>query len=272
METNWTDVSGTPSVIVNFNGVNYTATVDGTTGAWSVNVPESGIPANYEGMMPYTVTGTDSVGNTSTLNETINVDTSVPEGSEVLGYSANIDGSGTQSYDEFELETSNETVGLTQVNADGSTDDLVSGVDFIATANAFDATQTDYELRDELSDGQSLVITETDAAGNNAGTLVVLNDGTAARDVSNANLGDYNIETIELSVMDNTQLTLTEADIVALSGNTDTVAVRGGADDAVNISGATATGTTTEAGVDYNVYSLGDATIYVEDEITNVTI
>jgi hypothetical protein len=48
--------------------------------------------------------------------------------------------------------------------------------------------------------------------------------------------------------------------------------VRGGVDDAVDITGATATGAVRDGGVDYNSYTLGDATIYIEDEITNVTI
>jgi hypothetical protein len=135
--------------------------------------------------------------------------------------------------------------------------------------------QVRIELDAPMSNGESLVLTETDAAGNSSGTLVMLGDGTTARDVSNANLGSYDIETIELGVMDNTQLTLTEADIVALSGNSNSVAVRGGVDDAVDILGAVpvpgAGATVNEGGVDYNVYTLGSTTIYIEDEITNVT-
>ncbi|MEN8892177.1 MAG: hypothetical protein ABF283_04690, partial [Planktotalea arctica] len=271
METNWTDVAGTPSVSVRFNGVDYPATVNPVTGMWSVNIPEDGIPANFEGSLTYTVTGTDSVGNVHDISRSIDIDTSVPIGSEITGYSASIDGSGTQRYSKFEMDTSDETVGLAQVNADGSVVDLVDGTGFIAQPDAFDPTETEYTLRDHLSDGQSLIVTETDAAGNNSGTYIVLNDGSPARNVSNPNLGDYNIETIELGVMDNTQLTLTEADIKALSGNSDVLSVRGGSDDTVNISGATlGQDIHSEGDIDYNVYSLGDTTIYIEDEITNV--
>jgi hypothetical protein len=229
----------------------------------------------YEGTMVYTVTGTDSVGNVLPISRSIEIDTLAPAGPEVTGYSANVGGGGTQNYEAFDIETSTETIGLTQVNADGSVVDLADGTDFIGRADAFDPTITEYSLRNELSDGQSLIITETDAAGNQSGTYVVLNDGTRGRDLSNGNLNNYDIETIELSVMDNTQLTQTEADILALSGNTDTVSVRGGADDSIDITGATKlVDPVSEGGVDYNVYTLGDATIYIEDEIlsTNITI
>ena len=283
METNWTDVPGTPGVVVRFNGVDYTATVNGTTGTWSVDIPEGGIPANYEGKLVYSVTGTDSVGNVQTISRSIDIDTEVPDGSDVIGYSANFNNGSLEYYD-FDVEKPSDTLGVARVEANGTVNVLTpdaNGVtgDYGTAAVRGKADQLRISLSDEMSNGQNLIITETDAAGNSSGSYIVLDGGPATTTMSNANLGAHEIETIDLRVTD-TSLTLTEADIKALSSNSDTVKIRGEAKtaieadsgDAVSLVGATANGTTVEDGVTYNVYSLGTATVYIEDEITNVTI
>ena len=279
MEANWADVAGTPGVVVNFNGRDYTATVNPANGQWSVDIPEDRVPSNFSGDYNYTVTGTDSVGNTQTLTQSIAIDTVAPDGIGVTCFSADCTGA-TNAYEDFDVETTTETMGVARVEANGTITDLVEDTavqfnDYGMSSIRGISDQVRIELDAPMSNGESLVLTETDAAGNSSGTLVMLGDGTTARDVSNANLGSYDIETIELGVMDNTQLTLTEADIVALSGNSNSVAVRGGVDDAVDITGAVpvpgAGATVNEGGVDYNVYTLGSTTIYIEDEITNVT-
>jgi hypothetical protein len=85
-------------------------------------------------------------------------------------------------------------------------------------------------------------------------------------------LNQYNVDTIDLQFAEDAELTITEAQIKALSDTTDTVVVHGGVDDKVTISGAQADGQKTEDGTTYNVFTLGDATVLVEDEITNVVI
>ena len=67
-------------------------------------------------------------------------------------------------------------------------------------------------------------------------------------------------------------LTLTEADINALSGNSDTVIVHGGSDDTLTITGAAATGTETIDGEAYNVYTIGDdgTTLIVDEDVNTV--
>ena len=283
MEADWADVAGTPSVVVNFNGVNYNATVDPATGSWSVDIPENGIPANYEGQLIYNVTGTDSVGNTHTISRSIDIDTLVPEGTEVIGYSTNFN-NGSHEYYDFDIEAPTDALGVARVETNGAVTDLVAdanGVmgDYGTSGVRGHADRLRIELSDEMSNGQNLIITETDAAGNASGSYVVLEGGPSAQTMGNANLGDYQIETIDLRVTD-TSLTLTEADIKALSSNSDTIKIRGEAaaaneadsGDAVTLIGASANGTTVDDGVTYNVYELGTATVYIEDEITNVTI
>ena len=67
-------------------------------------------------------------------------------------------------------------------------------------------------------------------------------------------------------------LTLTEADINALSGNADTLTVHGEADDTLTITGASAAGTETIDGETYNVYTIGDdgTTLIVDEDINTV--
>jgi hypothetical protein len=268
MEAAWADLGTNSTVMVMFNGQLYPATVNQATGTWSVTIPESAIPANFDGPYTYQVTGQDSAGNSSSIFPSVEIDTIVPDGANVTQYSANLSGGG-QSYSGFTLETSNDDIALARVETGGSVTDLAA-TDH--TNVALGPNSEMFVLDTPMSNGQQLIVTESDDAGNTSGTYVVLNDGNPNKDVSNANLGGYDIETIELGVMDNTNLTLTEADIAALSGNTDTVAVRGGVDDQVNIVGATANGTATEGGINYNVYELGATTILIEDDITNVTL
>lgn len=76
---------------------------------------------------------------------------------------------------------------------------------------------------------------------------------------------------IDLEFMEDATLTLTEAQIVAITGEENTVKVLGNSDDSVRITGATRTGSVTEDGTGYSAYELGQATILIEDEITSVS-
>ena len=80
-------------------------------------------------------------------------------------------------------------------------------------------------------------------------------------------LSDFQIDTIDLHFAEDSNLTITEAQIKALSENSDTVTIRGGSDDSVTITGAIAEG---NDGNGFNVFSLGDATLLIEDDITQV--
>lgn len=82
-------------------------------------------------------------------------------------------------------------------------------------------------------------------------------------------LSEFNIETIDLQFAEESQLTITEAQLVALSSNSDTLTVEGGSDDSVTISGANNIGNDGEG---YNLFQLGDATVRIDEDITNVVI
>jgi hypothetical protein len=113
------------------------------------------------------------------------------------------------------------------------------------------------------------MITAIDAAGNLSGNYVVLSDALGAEvTLDAANIGDFNLQTVNLLGAEQANLTITAEDLANL--NTDnTVTVQGGADDSVTITGATPQGT--DASGDYNVYELGDGTLFIDTDITDVT-
>ncbi|KIC13352.1 hypothetical protein RA20_24215 [Leisingera sp. ANG-Vp] len=117
------------------------------------------------------------------------------------------------------------------------------------------------------------MVNRVDSAGNSSGNMVVLEDGADASVLGNAGLSQFNIDELNLVHADNVDLTLTEADINALSDNDDTLIVHGDTDDKLTISGAVAGGTETIDGETYNVYTLGsDGTTVIVDEDINTVI
>ncbi|EKU37507.1 Ig-like domain-containing protein, partial [Acinetobacter sp. WC-141] len=67
-------------VTVLINGQTYTATVDSTSGTWTVSVPGSALAADADQTIDAKVTFTDAAGNSSTVNDTqtYTVDTTAP--------------------------------------------------------------------------------------------------------------------------------------------------------------------------------------------------
>ncbi|ELV3468289.1 Ig-like domain-containing protein [Enterobacter asburiae] len=65
------------SIIVNLNGINYTATTD-ASGNWSVTVPASAVSALGEAHYTVTASVTDSVGNSASTTHDVLVDSSLP--------------------------------------------------------------------------------------------------------------------------------------------------------------------------------------------------
>ncbi|MCH2164354.1 MAG: Ig-like domain-containing protein [Marinovum sp.] len=242
-----------------FNGQTYAANVS-NTGAWTLVIPAANVPGG-EYTATITLNATDAAGNTATTSGSVQIDTVAPEGPQV----------------EFVLEAPDGVAGIfvgAQTDAQAiyelADNGTVSAVSYGTPTDT--ATQTIYTFDNNVPDGSHLVITSQDTAGNTRGTVLVLEDGAAggAVDMANANLGAMNIDTIQLEFAEDAALTLTEADILALSSATNTVMVTGGSDDQVNISGATSNGTVVDNGQSYAQYTLGEATILVDSDITNV--
>ncbi|MCR9113012.1 MAG: hypothetical protein NXH84_07065 [Rhodobacteraceae bacterium] len=256
------------SVAVTVFGTDYDADVDGS-GNWSLNIAGADIP-QIDDTVPVVITATDAALNVSSITESLTIDAIAPGSPDIVGYFR--EGGG---YRNVTLETAQDDVSIQQVSTNGA----VSELSLFEDVNTF-LGETDYFFTDgagnstTIPDGSQLVVTSTDDAGNTSSTYLVLDEtSTNTVDAGNPNLAQFDIETIDLRFGDQSQLTITEAQITALSENSDQVVVRGGTDDSVTITGAQAAGTTTLNGEDYNIYTLGDdATIVIDDDITDIVI
>jgi hypothetical protein len=247
------------TVMVDFEGTTLAANVD-AAGNWSIAIPATAIPAgSYDADI--TVMATDAVGNTATISDTLAIDTDAPTGPVIASYTR--DGDGIRG---ISTESSIDDLSVVQVNADGSITDV--------SATQIDIQQlgeTNFTFNSEVPDGSHLIVSSTDSAGNSSGTYVVLDDESANStvDLSNNSLGNYQIETVDLQFAEEAHLTITEAQLVNLADGTDTLTIIGGGDDEVTITGANQTGSTTGAdGQTYDVYSLGEGTVLIDDDIT----
>jgi len=255
------------SVRVEVFGRSYDAVV-APNGVWSVEVLGRDVPAQ-EGSVDMVVIATDWAGNTDRITEGFAIDTVAPDTPGIVGYFRQGDG-----YRNATVETSEDDIAIHQVDAGGNVRELDLGVQ----ENSFTG-ETDYFFLDgagrpaSVPDGSQLVVSGTDPGGNASSTYVVLDEtNTQVVDVTNPNLAGFNIETIDLRFGDQAELTLTEAQLRGLSGNSDQVVVQGGADDQVTITGAQAAGQTQIDGQTFDVYTLGnDATVVVDEDINTIT-
>jgi hypothetical protein len=249
------------TVVVNFDGTNYTANVD-AAGNWSVTIPASNIrPGTYDAAI--SVTATDHVGNIDSVSDTLAIDTYAPDGPVIESYTR--DGDGIRA---ISTEQSDDTLAVHQIHADKSISEVAASTldnDFL--------NETNFYFSSDVPDGSDLIVTATDAAGNSSGTYLALDDESANTQLglTNPNLGNYNIETVDLQFAEEAQLTITEAALVNLSSNTNTLVVNGHNDDTVTITGATRNGSEIKDGQNYDIYSLGtEGTLLIDDDITVV--
>ncbi len=229
-----------------------------------LDIPAGDIPLT-EQSYDMIVTATDGAGNTSEIKSSLTVDAVAPDDPDVGGYFR--EGGG---YRNVTPETSEDEVSIHGVDAGGTVSELA----IHAQENAF-LGETDYFFTDaagnpaSIPDGSQLVVTGTDPAGNASSTYLVLDEtSTNTVDAGAASLSPFQIETIDLRFGDQSQLTLTEDQVLALSDNSDQVVVRGGSDDTVTIAGAQRAGSTTIDGQGFDIYTLGDdATVVIDDDI-----
>ncbi len=244
------------SVVVNFNGTDYAASVD-ADGNWSLDIPASAIAAGeYEAAI--TVTATDAVGNTESIADTVQIDTTAPDGPVVASFTRDADGIRGISTEQSDGDLSVASVQGTTIS---SVNAVQTDIDVLG--------ETNFAFTTDVPDGSNLIVNATDAVGNTSGTFVAMDDESAdsSVDLSVPGLGNYQIEAVDLQFAEEAELTIDEAQLVALSTNSDTLTIHGGADDTVTISGATRSGSTTVDGQSYDVYDVGAGTIIIDDDI-----
>ncbi len=242
------------TVNVTFEGVTRAATVN-SDGTWSVDFAADEIPSG-EYVANVVIEATDAAGNTASITDTFTVDTVAPDAPNIQGFGKDHDG-----------------VDTVRVLAEGDT--AANPREFHATENGgadasqLDATgfagpssQTWYEFPDGQSvpDGSHIVVTDSDAAGNSNSTLFVLDDiSGSVVDVTGAGLDSFNIGAIDLEFAEDSELTLSLADLESMSQNDNTLIIHGNSDDTVTLeAAATAAGTTTIDSKTYDVYTVGD--------------
>ncbi|SFS37900.1 Ig-like domain (group 3) [Sulfitobacter marinus] len=246
-------------VVVRFDGTNYTATVD-ASGNWDVTIPPENIRSGtYQADI--SIKATDHVGNVDTLSYTVAIDTYAPDGPVIESYTR--DGDGIRA---ISVEQSDDALAVHQIQADKSITEVAASTLENDTRN-----ETNFYFDSTVPDGSDLIVTATDAAGNSSGTYLALDDESANTllELTNPNLASHNIETIDLQFAEEAQLSITEAALLNLSSNTNTLIVNGHADDTVTIRGGTRTGTEVKEGQTYDIYMLGsEGTLMIDDDIS----
>jgi hypothetical protein len=256
--------AGSTVVVRLSNGSTQTVTA-GANGTWSVTFQEGQLPSGSSTAQA-TFTATDPAGNTKTFTESFSYDTDAPDALTTLKIVR--DG---QEVTGIFTDTSGETVTIHRVDSNGVASEVGHDVNEGGTTmiNGVRVPADNYDFDTGVPDGSYLVIGNTDAAGNEASTLLIVdNTNTVTVDLHRDGLEGFDLSTIDLSFAPQASLTLTAADLEALTGPDNQLTINGGADDTVSLDGAVATGQSVNG---YAVYSLGAGTVLVDEDI-NTTI
>ena len=255
-------VEQSSSVEVTIGGQRMNAQVSGST--WSVAVPASVIPMTDGDTVSIQIAATDRAGNTKSITETMVVDNVAPDAPDMTA----ILWDQAQAPRGIILDRADHDISIVRVGAGGV--QTVDAEEF----ELLDNSESTFAFNNVVPDGSHLVVTATDDAGNSTGTYIVLGDPNVSRNNVSlfSNIGGREIDVIDLEFTEEATLTITEAQIVAMTGEDNTVRVLGNSDETVRITGATRTGSRFEDGQNYDVYELGDATVLIDDDINNVTI
>ncbi len=238
------------------------------SGTWTETFDGAEIPAGeYEATVA--VTATDAAGNTSQISDTFDVDTVAPDAPQIINVTDQI-GAGVVSFAMADAEGS---MTIHEVELDGVAGasksftkfDITAGEDHIA-----------FDSGDGVQDGSHLIVTDEDDAGNTNSTLFVLDDQASNDfDVADVNTAGFNVGEIELTLAEDTDLTLSTQDIIDMSDNDSQLVIHGSSDDSVVLDGtATAAGTETIDGKVYNVHTLDsdDTTLIIAADIPFSTV
>lgn len=257
------------SVRVEYDGQFYQASVD-AAGNWRAEIPAGAVrTGSYPTEM--IVHARDAAGNAGMLRHVLMVDTDAPVSPFVEGYTRD-----HQGITAISIDTIPEPITLTEVRADGMLGVVNSEETVIRargeTLHDFGNVLPDGSFDDTpLPDGSHLIVTATDQAGNASGTFLAFDElTTSVIDLSAPLAAGMKIESIDLTFAEDSTLTLTEAQILALSPDTQTVTIHGGTDDQVTLTGAVQDGTETIDGRSYAVYDLGQARVFVDESIDRI--
>ena len=259
---------GSTLVVHMANGAEKSVTI-GTNGLWNVTFSAAELP-HGEVNSSVTFTATDKAGNTASFSQDFKVDTVAPMDPRITndaGSDNSISGIATQA-------TAN-AYDFHAVAANGATTHLTVTAHFDAPVSVNGsnvASEWDF-FSNPVPDGSYLVISDTDTAGNQSSTLYIRSTtGETTVDLSRSGLSEFDFGTIDLSASHST-LSLSESQIMALTGSDHSMAIKGGADDTVHLAGGTIAGHETINGESYTLYTLGTngANVLIDDDIHTTT-
>ncbi len=246
------------TVVSTVEGVERIATAD-AAGNWAVTYEEGSLPeGTYTASATMTVP--DLAGNSASTATTFLIDTEIvyPVVDAVTFSDDNVKTLSLSTEDDQDHT-------ITALNTDGSSGELST------TEFSLGAHQTFVALTPSASDGTHLVVSSTDAVGNQSDALLVLDDNmTNAGTLDHTALAGFNIEGIELDYASDTSLTLTETQVRELSDTSDSLTIHGVSDDQVTLENATKTSQTVDIeGEAYDVYTVGDdgVTLIIDQDI-----
>ncbi len=243
-----------------------TATANGT---WSITVPKNRLPEGNDIPVTVQVSARDWVGNVRHLDaETVRIDTVAPAdlvrvgdagmGNQLIGIATAV------SADDYTYHT---------VNAAGTATEITPASGFRGTVEVGGQTvNANWAMFGAaIPDGTYLVINNEDAAGNESSTLYLRNTtGEVVVDLSRSGLQTFDFGTIDLSAAD-ANLTITPAQVLALTGADKQLTVVGGTDDIVNISGVTSVANAPDGFKLYTLGANGPSVLIDEDIQVNAT-
>ena len=234
------------------------AQVDGA-GNWSITYAGSEIPqGEYD--VNITIDATDANGNTLSIADAFRVDMVDPEAPLIENVILDDDG-----VEAIKIAATDNDVTVTEITNSGGTNQL-KDQDDVDLNNA--GTKMEFEFDSILPNGSHLVVNETDTAGNENSTYLVLEEaGTNAVDL--IGLDNFDIGAIDLSFAKDSDLTLDINTLEGLSDIDNNLIIHGGDDDSVTITGAKDINETKDIdGKTYDVYTMGDdAQIFIEDGV-----
>ncbi|MBD3785467.1 MAG: hypothetical protein IE922_00670, partial [Sphingomonadales bacterium] len=243
----------------------------GADGLWSVTFGVNDL-AGTTGTMTYTVAATDHVGNTAVLG-----------GDGGLSFTFDLVAPEAPAIEAVTLTANSEGIRAIYTDADGESDYAIhavagSGQVSEVTLSTGDpvglGTEDLYAFNGSVPNGSYLVVTDEDHAGNTASTLLVVDNNAGVDvDLGRGGLEQFDFGSIDLSFAE-ADLTITAAQLEALTGPDDTLVVHGDSADHVTALGAIDSGNDTMIGGEsYSIYTLGDdGTLIIDGQITNLTI
>ena len=267
-------ISGTAepgaSVQVQIAGGGQMTVTASPTGAWSTTFTGANLPRG-EVDTTVTVTATDRAGNVASYTQDVMIDTIAPGAPDVEAFTRNALG-----LTRIETDDAEESYDFTRIDTNGNVSniDAVHSVDEVfGTQNVtFGSFGSGGFTSTPVPDGSYLVVNTTDLAGNESSTLLVVNNTNAPDiDLSRPGLSGFDFSAIDLTFAPDADLTITEAQILNITGADKTLVIKGDIDDNVSIVGGVNTNQTQEIdGEMYNIYTVGTsgATVLLDDDIT----